>query len=157
MDYKEIVYKKKLLDTILEQRDLMSITKINDEINIIYDVYSNNKQVPVKDNAYLELSMNSAVISYKIYPYMNINNRISFINGINYATEFLKRNENNVEFHDMSLENRVDLAIKTYDEHSMNNELDIKLGINSKEVHYFKKGIKSYIGLIYINDHKMKR
>ena len=84
---------------------------------------------------------------------MSTKNRIFFIYGMNYATEFLTYCEEVNEFKNLSLDEKINLAINIYEL----VKTDVKLDIYGKDENYFKNGIEAIIKIKYSSNKKKKK
>lgn len=151
----DIILKMQLIDTIAEAKDSIDIVNLQFETEYIFDslkesIYEDNTK---EDYEYLKVSISNAQISYKLNPYMSTKNRIFYIYGMNYATEFLTYCEEVNEFKNLSLDEKINLAINTYEL----VKTDVKLDIYGKDENYFKNGIEAIIKIKYSSNKKKKK
>ena len=142
----EIELKMELFDVIAEKRETFDIFGIMNEIEVLYNLY---KEVAISENSeandiFINISMQSAMNSYILDSDLPLFYRISFINGINFATQFIADTKDNSELQKLPLKQKEALALSLWEQANKENQL-----IDEISNYYVKKGIKS---IIEIND-----
>lgn len=146
--------KMDLFDVIAEKQEIFSINSVKMEIEILYGIF---KDAAVSENSeandiFINISMQSAINSYRLAPNLPIEFRIPFINGINFATQILADTKDNEQFKELSVEHQKELVISLW------NKTNEGINGNTNPIFdsYIEDGIKSIIEIMHKENKKGK-
>lgn len=146
--------KMDLFDVIADKREVININSIKMETEILYGIF---KDSAVSENSeandiFININMQSAIISYRLVPDLPIEFRIPFINGINFVTQILADTKDNEQFKELSVEHQKELVISLWNK---TNE-EINSNTNPIFASYIEDGIKSIIEIMHKENKKGK-
>lgn len=146
--------KMDLFDVIADKREVININSIKMETEILYGIF---KDAAVSENSeandiFININMQSAIISYRLVPDLPIEFRIPFINGINFVTQILADTKDNEQFKELSVEHQKELVISLWNK---TNE-EINSNTNPIFASYIEDGIKSIIEIMHKENKKGK-
>lgn len=143
-------YKIQLTDAIIEScLDIglpVNLNAASKEADILVNSFvesaiSKNKEA---NEMYIDMSVSSAINSYRLISTLPINDRILFVNGINMGTQLLADMKEANMLDGKTLQEKTVLAFNMYE--SLKKDVGIK---DSEEDFYTKLGIKDVIEIMH--------
>ncbi len=147
--------KMELFDVISEKRNVFDIVHVKEEVETLYNLY---KAAAISENSeandiFINISMQSAINSYRLDPDLPLAYRIPFINGINFATQFIADTKDINGVKKLSLEQKKKLVLSLWKEENKEGLQEI----DKVSKYYIKRGIESIIEINEIENVRGKR
>lgn len=151
-------YKIQLTDTIVQTRldkgIPINLNEASSEADILVNSFvesaiSKNKEA---NDIYIDVSVSSAISSYRLISTLPINDRILFVNGMNIGTQLLSDMKSENNYDGKSLQEKMQLALNMYE------SLKKEFGIEDNEKNFYTMlGIKDIIEIMHNYDNNKQK